>query len=109
VPRKGTIYNIVPKLSLMGSVTDQKNLEKHVLTEEKLDDIKAQLEANPKKSLHLLSPQCGLAECKAQTDSKFLKLLPYKTTVIYKPFASRLRSENTILQVVSGIGIQRTF
>jgi hypothetical protein len=57
----------------VGSVLDR-NLEKDILTEEKLDDIGTGLEASPKKLLYLLALQCGLAEYTAHIGTKFLKL-----------------------------------
>jgi hypothetical protein len=46
VPCKATIYNIVTKLRSTGSVLDKKKYRKrYILTEEKLDDIGARLEA----------------------------------------------------------------
>jgi hypothetical protein len=47
IPCKAMIYNIVTKLHSTGSVLDKKKpRKKHVLTEEKLYDIGAQLETS---------------------------------------------------------------
>jgi hypothetical protein len=67
-------------------VLDKKKFRKrYVLTEEKLDDIGARLEASPKKSSRLLALQCRLAECTAHTGTKFLKLPPDETTTVVLP------------------------
>jgi hypothetical protein len=60
----------------------QIQLTEGVLTEEKLDDIGAQLEASPEKSLHLLVFQYGLALCTPHIGTEFPKLQSYRTTVI---------------------------
>jgi hypothetical protein len=56
------------------------NLKK-MWTEGKLNDISTQLEASPKKLLHLLPLQHGLAKSTAHIVTKLLKLRPYKITV----------------------------
>jgi hypothetical protein len=45
--------------------------------------MEARLEASPKKSLRLLVLQCGLAEYIARIGTNFLKLQPYKATVVH--------------------------
>jgi transposase len=46
------IYKLVAKFRATGSALDKKeNKKRHILTEEKLDEIGARLEASPKKSL----------------------------------------------------------
>jgi hypothetical protein len=54
-----------------------------VLTEEKLDDIGARLEHTPRKSLKRLAQETIVSTSSARTATQFLKLRPYKTTVIY--------------------------
>jgi hypothetical protein len=80
VPRKATICNIVTKLSSTGSALAKNDLERHVLTEEKLDEIDARLEASPKKLLDLLSLQCGLEKRTARNGTKLLNLAVFLST-----------------------------
>ncbi|GFG36663.1 hypothetical protein Cfor_09402 [Coptotermes formosanus] len=52
VPNGQTIHYFVNKLTTTGSLVDKKpNRKRTVLTEEKLDDIRARLETSPGKSL----------------------------------------------------------
>jgi hypothetical protein len=74
------IHNIITKLHSMGSLLD-KNKPKKMWTEEKLNDVRTQLEENPKKLLHLLALQCGLAKSTAIV-TVLLQLWPYKITAI---------------------------
>jgi hypothetical protein len=83
---KATIYSIVTKLRSTASVLDKnKSWKRYVLTEEKLDDIRARLEASPKKPFRLLALQCRLAECTAHTGTKFLKLRSDETAIVVLP------------------------
>jgi hypothetical protein len=69
------IYKLVTKFRATGSVLDKKKKEKkrkkklkkkrHILTEKKLDEIGARLEASPKKSLCQLALQCGVSKSAA--------------------------------------------
>lgn len=53
---KASTYNAATKLHSTGQVMDKRKSQKrHVLIEEKLDYIRAQLKAIPKKSLLLLA------------------------------------------------------
>lgn len=109
VPCKTIIYNIVTKLHLTGPVLYKKrSWKRHLMTEEKLDDIMAWLEASLKKLLCLLALQCGLAECTAHINTKFLKLWPYKSTLVQSHLPPDCEVSRRYC-VVSGIGIQRTF
>jgi hypothetical protein len=66
------------------SAGQKKSQKRHVLTEEKLDDIGAQLEASPKKLLFMsFGSSVGVGKCTAHTGTKFLKLWPYITTVVH--------------------------
>jgi hypothetical protein len=109
VLRKATIYNIITKLSSMGSVLYKRSLKKDVLTEEKLDDIGARLEASLKKLLHPLTLQCELAECTANIGNKVSKVMALQTTVRQKDCSnSDLRSSctNVAMKVVEHRGVQ---
>jgi hypothetical protein len=75
-------FTVLTKLHSVGSVLYD-NFEKDLLTEEKFDNIGSWLEVSPKKLLHLLPLQCGLAEYTAHIGVKFPKLGPYKTTVVH--------------------------
>jgi hypothetical protein len=55
------------------------------MTEVKLNDIKAQLEANVQKSLHLLALKCGLAQLTFHICTNFIKLWPYEITQPFQP------------------------
>jgi hypothetical protein len=66
LPSKSTIYRIVHKVQRTGTVLDKKRHRKrHVLTEEVLDDIGAQLEADPSISLREVALQCGVSKSTA--------------------------------------------
>jgi hypothetical protein len=72
---KAVIHNITMKLLTTGSLRDKKeNKKRQILTEEKLDVIGALLEASLKKSLCLLSLQCGFAKGTAHIGMKLLTL-----------------------------------
>jgi hypothetical protein len=57
-------------------------LKRHILTEEKLDDIRSAWEASPNNSLRLLFIQCWLAKSRALVSTNLLMLRPNKTTVV---------------------------
>jgi hypothetical protein len=59
-----------------------------VLTEEKSDDIGARLEHTPRKSLKHLAQRTGVLKSSARMATQFLKLRPYKTTVIHACLAA---------------------
>jgi hypothetical protein len=64
---------LVFRLILTGSVLDKKKIRKHhVLTEDKFDDIDAQLEASLKKSLHHLALETGVSKTSAHMAAKLL-------------------------------------
>jgi hypothetical protein len=64
---KATIYNTVTNLSYMGPVLDKQKFRKRLLlTEDKLDNKSASLEASLKKSLCHLAPQCRLPKSTAR-------------------------------------------
>ncbi|KDR16419.1 uncharacterized protein LOC110832618 [Zootermopsis nevadensis] len=66
LPSKSTIYRIVRQVHRTGTVLDKKrNRRRHVLTEEVLDDIGAQLEANPNISMRKVASQCGVSKSSA--------------------------------------------
>jgi hypothetical protein len=69
----------VEKFKKTGSVLDKKKVRRRfVLTEEKLDEIGAQMETCPSKSLHRLAVQSGVSKSSAHRAMKLLNLRPYK-------------------------------
>ena len=79
VPCKRTVYRIVEKFRKTGSVLDKKKIRRRfVLTEEKLDEIGAQMETCPGKSLHRLAVKSGVSKSSAHRATKLLNLRPYK-------------------------------
>jgi hypothetical protein len=78
--------------------------KRRVLTEEKLDDIGARLELTPRKSLKRLAQETGVSKSSARRATQFLKLRPYKTTVIHalqpRDPGSRVHFCNWFLQSV---------
>jgi transposase len=62
VPSRQTIRNLVIKLRTTGLLIDKKQKHKRrVLTEEKLDEIRAKFERTPIKSLKRLAQETGLS------------------------------------------------
>jgi hypothetical protein len=81
---KQRFYGILKKNTFYGICARQIEILKgHVVTEEKIYDIRFRLEASPKKSLRLLTLQCWLAECAVHIGTKVLKLRPYKAAVVH--------------------------
>jgi hypothetical protein len=75
---------MVNKLRITGRLIDKKQKHKlRVLTEEKLDDIKARLEHTPRKSLKRLVQDFGVSNSSARRATQLLKLIPCKITVIH--------------------------
>jgi transposase len=63
VPSRQAIHNLVNKLRITGLLIDKKQKHKRrVLTEEKLDDVRARLEGTLKKSLKRLVQE---TECRS--------------------------------------------
>jgi hypothetical protein len=94
VPSRQTIHNLVNKLTTMGLLIDKKMKHKHqVLTEEKLDDIRARLECQ----------ETGVLKSSARTATQLLKLRRYKTTVIQALQQSDSASRGSFLQLVSTV------
>jgi hypothetical protein len=54
-----------------------------VLTEEKLDDIRARLEHTPRKSPNCPAQESWVSKSSARTATQLLKFRPYKTTVFH--------------------------
>jgi hypothetical protein len=62
-------------LKRTGSLVDKKPHRKRtVLTEDKLDNIGARLEASPRKSLRRIAQETRVSETSARTAKKLLKL-----------------------------------
>jgi transposase len=63
VPSRQTIHNLVNKRKTTELLIDKKTEHKRrVLTEEKLDDIRARLEHIPRKSLKRLAQETGVSK-----------------------------------------------
>jgi hypothetical protein len=75
------IYKIVAKFQCL---TRRKIKKWHILTEEKLADIGARLEASPKTSLRRIALQCGVSKSAAHVATKLLNLMPYRITVVHQ-------------------------
>lgn len=87
VPCKTTIYKTVERFRTTGSVLNKKKVRRrYVLTTEKLDEIGAQIETSPTKSLHLLAVQCGVSKASVQRATELLKLRPYKIRAVQQLF-----------------------
>lgn len=83
VPTANTIKNLSTKFNETGSVNNKKIVRRrHVLTEEKLDQIGERLEHTPQKSLNRLAQETGISKSSARTAAKLLKLKPYKIPVV---------------------------
>lgn len=80
-PSKSMMYRLVSKVRSSGSLLDLKpKRRRRVLTEEKLGEIGAALEASPKKSLNSLAQEVGISQTTAHVATKLLKLKQYSTT-----------------------------
>lgn len=62
---------------------DGRGKKRHVLTEDKLNNIGPQLEASPRMSKCLLALRCGISRSTLHAATKLLKLWPYRMTVLY--------------------------
>jgi hypothetical protein len=72
----------------MGLLIDKKQKHKlRVLTEEKLDDIRARIEHTPRQLLKSLAQEVGVSNSDVRTATKLLKLRPYKTSLIHEGLA----------------------
>jgi hypothetical protein len=90
-----TINIIITIFRSTESVLDKNISQKReVLTEEKVDNIRARLEASQKQSLGLLSLQCGLAKVQLTMVQNFCKLQPFETRGVHSLFP--LECEATI-------------
>ena len=82
-PHRDRVRKLVNRFRETGSVLDRKpQRTRHVLTEEKLDEIGQTLERSPRKSLSRLSQKTGVSQFSAWKATKLLKLKPYKITVV---------------------------
>jgi transposase len=90
VPQRETVHRLVNKVRWTGSVLDRKaESKRRVLTEEKLDEIGAQLEHTPRKSLRRLAQETGISISSARTAIRLLKHVTFKTVVIFVGRAGR--------------------
>jgi hypothetical protein len=78
----------VNKLRSMGLLIDKKQKHKRRVLTEKLAGIGARLEHAPTKSLKRLAQESGVSNSSSRTATEFLKLRPYKTTVIHARLAA---------------------
>jgi response regulator of citrate/malate metabolism len=77
------------QLRLTGTLIDKKQKhERPVITEKKLDDIRARLEYTLIKSLKRLAREIGVSKSGARRATQLLKLRPYKTTGIHAHLAA---------------------
>ncbi|XP_067011224.2 uncharacterized protein [Anabrus simplex] len=87
-PSRTAIHNIVNKFDSTGSVENKKRKRKRtVLTEEKLDKIRENLEQWPNTSLRKLAQQVGVSIFSVHKATKLLKLKPRKddaSSICYK-------------------------
>ena len=74
-PHRDTVRKLVNRFRETGSVLDRKpQRTRHVLTEEKLDEIGQTLERSPRKSLGRLSQETGVSQFPAWKATTLLKL-----------------------------------
>jgi transposase len=79
VPQLETVHKLVNKVRRTGSVLDRKAKSKRrVLTEEKLDEIGAQLERTPRKSLRRLAEETRVSVGSAWTAIRLLQHVSFK-------------------------------
>jgi hypothetical protein len=93
------------KVRSTGSLPDKKPAEKCcVLSEGKLDKIRARLEKTLQKSLRHLEQEISISKSSAAKAAKLLKLWSYKVTVVQalqpRDSASRINFCNWFLQTV---------
>jgi ribosomal protein S25 len=84
---------MVEKVRKTGSVLDKKKSRKrHILTEEILDKIGAQLEANPQISLRHLAVEFGLSKSTVCVAKRLLKQHSYGITTSMRTNYKRISS-----------------
>ena len=84
MPNTSTIRRLAKRLKEAGSIKNTNvNRRRHVLTEERLDEIGEGVEQNPQKSLKRLSQETGVSVPSVQRATKLLKLKPYKIPVVH--------------------------
>ena len=82
-PHRDIVRKLVNRFRETGSVLDRKpQRTRHVLKEEKLDEIGLMLERSPRKSLSRLSQETDVSQFSAWKATTLLKLKPYKITVV---------------------------
>ena len=82
-PHRYTVRKLVNRFRETGSVLDRRpQRTRHVLTEEKLDEIGQTLERSPRKSLSRLSQETGVSQFSTLIATTLLKLKPYKIAVV---------------------------
>ena len=75
VPNPSTISRQATRFKETGSIKNRKvNRQRHVLTEETLDEIGERLEHTPQKSLKCLSQETGVSVSSVQSATILLKL-----------------------------------
>ena len=99
----------------MRFVLDKKQrVNKHVLTEEKLDEVGERLEHTLQKSLRRLAQETEILMTSVRRATKLLKLKPYKLTGMHEllqhDHTERFNFCNWILQnvhdgIIEGVGI----
>ena len=86
VPHRNTVRRLIRKFRETGSVADASRAGRpKVLTEEKVTEIAAKVEASRKKSIRRLSQQADVSYGSAHKAlKKLLHLKPYKVTLVHE-------------------------
>jgi hypothetical protein len=84
-PSDQYIWKLFSKFQVTGSVSNKKHIRKpHVLTEEKLEQIKQSFERSPKKSLRRRGQGNDVSKTSCGRAAKKLKFCPYRVSVIHE-------------------------
>ncbi|PSN39785.1 hypothetical protein C0J52_19459 [Blattella germanica] len=94
VPSRRAILLIAKKFNETGCVTDrEKNRRPHVLTEGKLDEIRAALERSPGKSLRQAAQETGISVASVRRATNFIKWETFPATTVKRVSAKLLFKE----------------
>lgn len=102
IPTESCLSKLMKKWHTTGSVCDiPRKRERHVLTVEKLEDIRVRLEISPRKSLKRLAQETDISKGSAHKATRLLKFRPYKQLFVQElkqaDFAARIRFCNWFL------------
>jgi hypothetical protein len=85
VPTKSCVSKLIKKWRTTGPVLDKtRHRKKTMLTDEKLEDIRARLEISPRKSLRRLSQETDVSVGSASTAVRLIKFRPYKVRFVHE-------------------------